>query len=303
MSRHYVLLTSTGWHRAAGIVWLVGMLILFGWASPLRGQSVGQPAARSTQAPKNPFWPFGPNGPPPTAANPSSAGAPSAVNKSETGPAGSSPSTRSENPSDPSVAPSETDSSSAAAVDSSGPSSSATSVEKPPPNPSAAEAPTASNGKTLPTTPNRIREGTRIQQQKGIFTIAGDRVIFAAQNKTLPKLVVLENLNLQRVIQTIQGSTQQEMWVVTGRVTEFQGTNYLLLERATRIDEADLEQSPLARPAWISQPTVPPASDKSAAVGAPSAPAAEVVQPAAPSMPSAAQPPLKPTSAGGTPPR
>jgi hypothetical protein len=104
-------------------------------------------------------------------------------------------------------------------------------------------------------------------------------VVFSTLNGDLPKMVVLENLSLQRVLQNIQGSPEQEIWLVTGRVTEFQGTNYLLLERATRIDEADLEQSSLAPSAWISQPAVPPASDKSATAAAPSAPAAEVVQP------------------------
>ncbi|HOM18417.1 MAG TPA: hypothetical protein PLQ00_13895 [Thermoguttaceae bacterium] len=233
MSRRCAFWIGRDYRPTIGFAWLLGMLILLGWASPLRGQSANQPSSPSpAQQTRNAFWPLDPNGPPPSTA-PGKASAPA----SSTSP-------------------------------------SPVSADKPPVDPSAAGSPHAGVGRRQTAKPNRIREGTRISQQKGVFTITGDRVVFAALDGTLPKLVILENLNLQRVIQTIQGSNQEELWVVTGRVTEFQGVNYLLLERAIRIDEADLEQ-------------------------APSVPSGAIVRPTPPAMPSAVQTPLEPTSAAG----
>jgi hypothetical protein len=342
MCRAHALRMGRGWYSTMGIAWLLGMVILLVWASPVHGESANNRTARSASAragdsggpragasvesptgsaatpgggasagvrpdfsvaarggssagtspggasvgqipydpgrhPQTGFWPIGSSGVP----TPPAAASPMALPPGTTNPGDGGISLQQQ-----SSPPEPSDKSSPPAV----PSGSGTSVlpriASPPSGSNPLPSEPAASGKTdgphgtgLPSRPARLREGSRISQQKGTFTITGDRVVFSTLNGDLPKMVVLENLSLQRVLQNIQGSPEQEIWLVTGRVTEFQGTNYLLLERATRIDEADLEQSSLAPSAWISQPAVPPASDKSATAAAPSAPAAEVVQP------------------------
>lgn len=77
------------------------------------------------------------------------------------------------------------------------------------------------------------REGTQLREQRGHFETAGARISFvAADRKT--RFVGLENLNLQRIAQIVGGSSETLDWTVTGLITEYQGTNYLLVTRATR---------------------------------------------------------------------
>jgi len=241
------------------------------------GGAVGQISAGPGRYPQSGFWPFGssnvptpgaaagsPTAPPPDASNPGDDGVSFRQPSKPPETSGKSPPPSAPSDSGASVLP--------------GGSSLPVRVNPLQSAPGASGKTAGANGHGLPSRPARLREGSRISQQKGGFTITGDRVIFSALNGELPKMVVLENLSLQRVLQNIHGSPDQEIWLVTGRVTEFQGTNYLLLERATRIDEADLEQPPSASPP-------------------------EVVQPTPPVMPSAVPPTLEPTSATGTQPR
>lgn len=76
------------------------------------------------------------------------------------------------------------------------------------------------------------REGTKIKDEPGRFALVGNRINFV----TSPGLqyVCLENLNLERVAR-IMGSTPDSVeWVISGAVTEYQGSNYLLIDRSTR---------------------------------------------------------------------
>lgn len=80
---------------------------------------------------------------------------------------------------------------------------------------------------------NLRREGTHLREERGRFDYSGDRVTFtAADRKT--RFVVLENLNLQRIVQILSGSGDSLEWTVNGVITEFQGMNFLLVTRATR---------------------------------------------------------------------
>lgn len=76
------------------------------------------------------------------------------------------------------------------------------------------------------------REGTKIKDEPGRFALVGNRINFVTS--TGNQYVCLENLNLERVAR-IMGSTPDTVeWVISGAVTEYQGSNYLLIERSTR---------------------------------------------------------------------
>ena len=79
---------------------------------------------------------------------------------------------------------------------------------------------------------NRLREGTELADLAGSFRITGDRVTFYAAND-IRRFVCLENLNLERIVRALTETSDQARWNVSGKVTEYQGANYLLIERAT----------------------------------------------------------------------
>lgn len=79
-------------------------------------------------------------------------------------------------------------------------------------------------------TPERFREGTKFEKVNGSFRVAVDRVEFhPAQGGA--SLVVLENLALERVVDELTGDLEL-VWQVDGRITEYHGRNYLMLDRA-----------------------------------------------------------------------
>ena len=77
----------------------------------------------------------------------------------------------------------------------------------------------------------RIREGTALVEQAGVFQKAGDRITFFASDGQR-RFVVLENLQLERVSRAIGDNLTPPQWTVSGMVTEFCGANYLLVDRA-----------------------------------------------------------------------
>lgn len=77
------------------------------------------------------------------------------------------------------------------------------------------------------------REGTQLRDERGHFELNGTRVIFvSAEEKT--RFIGLENLNLQRISQILDGEFAKVEWIVSGLVTEYQGANYLLLLRVSK---------------------------------------------------------------------
>jgi hypothetical protein len=78
----------------------------------------------------------------------------------------------------------------------------------------------------------RWREGKRLIDHGGHFRQDGDGAVFVSE--TGHELVALENLNLERVTRTLKASDESESirWSVNGVVTEFNGRNYLLIQRA-----------------------------------------------------------------------
>jgi hypothetical protein len=84
--------------------------------------------------------------------------------------------------------------------------------------------------------PQRFREGHKLVDEVGYFTLSGDRATFYTVEGGL-RLGGLENLNLERVVQRIDDSSvasspNQLRWQVNGIVTEYRGSNYLLVTRA-----------------------------------------------------------------------
>lgn len=107
-----------------------------------------------------------------------------------------------------------------------------------------AESPPATEkqeGGDRPEAADRVREGTRWQNERGVFTLVGDRVTFAKSNQALGQnYMVLENLNLERIVRTIEENrtvTDADTleWNIDATVTEFRGGNFLLITRSVLV--------------------------------------------------------------------
>ncbi len=87
----------------------------------------------------------------------------------------------------------------------------------------------------------RVREGA-VLDATGYFKVSGDRALFTTADGT-GRYTGLENLNLERVAIAVSESPDQLLWSVTGTVTEYRGTNYLLVTlRAAQEQALDLEE-------------------------------------------------------------
>jgi hypothetical protein len=76
-----------------------------------------------------------------------------------------------------------------------------------------------------------MREGAKLTDQPGTFQLVGERVVFVLDGEAR-QIVVLENLALERVARAARQTSAPQSWVVSGTVTEYQGSNFLLLEHA-----------------------------------------------------------------------
>lgn len=77
----------------------------------------------------------------------------------------------------------------------------------------------------------RYREGTVVNQSVGVIYSLGDRFMFKV-DETEEQFRLLENLALERVAGAIQDAEEEKTWIISGVVTEFKGTNWLLVTRA-----------------------------------------------------------------------
>ncbi len=103
-------------------------------------------------------------------------------------------------------------------------------------------AATDQSPQTTRTHDQRIREGTEIVGRSGHFRMTGDRVTFFTSDGK-GRFVGLENLNLERIAESIADSPDQLVWSVTATLTEFRGANYLLVRRAVLRSRARPEES------------------------------------------------------------
>ena len=85
----------------------------------------------------------------------------------------------------------------------------------------------------------RLRENTRLVDIAGTFqAIGGDSVAFQPAGGK-ESLRVLENLALERISRSLEDNRGSK-WTVSGLVTEYRGSNYLLVTKAvTQQQEAD----------------------------------------------------------------
>ena len=105
------------------------------------------------------------------------------------------------------------------------------------PNRTASDSPEGHD--SLKKVKGHVREGTRLVDQRGFFKHRGDGATFHAKDGSF-KIEGLENLGLQRVVRTISSSNKpgEIEWLVSGLITEFQGLNYLFLDRAIQLNKA-----------------------------------------------------------------
>ena len=78
----------------------------------------------------------------------------------------------------------------------------------------------------------RLREGTRLVNQRGHFELKGETVTFIdAMNR---EFGAVPNLNLERIARMLKSSDEPEKmsWNVSGAVTEYTTRNYLIISRA-----------------------------------------------------------------------
>jgi hypothetical protein len=86
----------------------------------------------------------------------------------------------------------------------------------------------------------RQREGTRLIDVMGSFqAIGGDSVSFSpAASGNKDSFRVLQNLALERISNTLEANRGPRLWVVSGTITEYRGSNYLLVSKA-QLQEGD----------------------------------------------------------------
>ena len=91
----------------------------------------------------------------------------------------------------------------------------------------------------------RLREGTRLVDCAGRFQFAGegDRVAFFPSDSK-ESYRVLENLALERVSGKLAESRGKPEWIVSGTLTEFRGSNYLLMTKVLIRSAAERPAAP-----------------------------------------------------------
>jgi len=93
-----------------------------------------------------------------------------------------------------------------------------------------ADLPAESPEKAQGAAERHLREGLELVEVSGSFRTSAGRVVFTSADGR-QSLVGLENLNLERVTRALADHPDQVEWIVTGSVTEFRGSNFLLLRR------------------------------------------------------------------------
>lgn len=78
-----------------------------------------------------------------------------------------------------------------------------------------------------------LREGSSVVEAKGKFRIVKDRLVFQEDGSTR-SFICLENQMLQRVASYLSDEDRRLVWVVNGKITEYESSNFLLIEKAIR---------------------------------------------------------------------
>lgn len=100
-----------------------------------------------------------------------------------------------------------------------------------PTDPAAEEKPVVDTEKEKDAAGKRIREGTTFLGKKVVLQKLGTRTTVRTLDDS-ERFVCLENLNLERILKTIEQKPTRNIWAIDGMYTEFQGENYVLIRRA-----------------------------------------------------------------------
>lgn len=84
-----------------------------------------------------------------------------------------------------------------------------------------------------PTAELIAREGTRVENRAAVCRAEGERLVLQLADSTR-YITALENLAAQRILKSVMDEPSDNQWIVTGSITEFQGRNFLLIERVSR---------------------------------------------------------------------
>jgi len=77
-----------------------------------------------------------------------------------------------------------------------------------------------------------MREGARVESRRAKCRVAGERLVIEFDDgRTLDALA---NLAAQRVFQACRDDATDSEWIISGKITEFQNLNYVLLENVVR---------------------------------------------------------------------
>jgi hypothetical protein len=84
-----------------------------------------------------------------------------------------------------------------------------------------------------PAVSNLLREGTKVEWTQATLRMEGERlrVIPKGEEKSL---LTLENLAAQRIVRVLADDPEDNRWTLAGSITEFDGRNFLLIDRAVR---------------------------------------------------------------------
>lgn len=100
-----------------------------------------------------------------------------------------------------------------------------------PNDPSRQSKPVVAPDKESDGRPKRIREGTAFRNRRVFFRQTGRRTtLYDVDGKE--RYLCLENLNLERILKAIEEQPARGIWTIDGVFTEFQGENYVLIQRA-----------------------------------------------------------------------
>ena len=77
----------------------------------------------------------------------------------------------------------------------------------------------------------RIREGTAFKDMHVFFRQIDDRTaLYTVEDNR--RFMCLENLELERILTTIQEKPEHQFWRIEGVFTEFRGENFVIIRRA-----------------------------------------------------------------------
>lgn len=95
------------------------------------------------------------------------------------------------------------------------------------------EKETLMSGKDAPK--KLLREGKQLESQHATCRSTGERLIVEIELDGQPRtLTALENLSAQRILKAVVDEPSDSLWVINGRITEFQDRNFILLKRVSR---------------------------------------------------------------------